>query len=120
MGRYNGNAPIGYTCHTIDDIIGRMESAKYEAEYIYGNPEEVILNKELSEEIIKLLQEAIEKMEDIRIDNITLRDWGDEEYNRAENLEGEKYNLQKEKEDLLLEIEDLKQEIEDLKYEQQV
>lgn len=109
---YGDNAPIGNTCPMIDNIIGRMEAAKNEAEYISKNPEQ-----DSSEEvnlILGELVEAIKEMEDIRSANSELRDWGNEEHERANEAEKERDELTGEVDELKSKIENLKSEIEEL------
>jgi chaperonin cofactor prefoldin len=67
------NAPVRNTCPTIDNVIYKIETAIDEAE-----------------SIIKKLSEALREMETIRDDNTTLREWGNEQYDRAETAEAER------------------------------
>lgn len=88
MAQYYDNAPIGDTCPTIDNIIGKMDNAKDAAEYIVEHPEED--STEEARDIIAELVIAISDMEKIRSDNQELRKWRNDEYNRAEDAEGER------------------------------
>ena len=106
------NAPIKNTCPTIDNIIGRMESALAEAEYIYKHPEEDSTDE--AGTIISELANAIVDMENIRDDNTELRAWGNEEYERAEYAEGERDDAIRDTEILREELEELKTKIEEL------
>jgi hypothetical protein len=106
------NAPINNTCPVIDNIIGLMESARNEADYIKANPEED--STEESGIILDELFDAIKGMEDIRDANSELREWGNAEYERADNAESERDDAIREKEYLQEEIEGLKAEIEEL------
>ena len=112
MARYNDNAPIGHTCPIIDNVIGKMESAKNEAEYIFKHPEED--SSEEANTILGEMVDAIKEIEDVRSANSELRDWGNEEYSRAEEAEGERDEAIKDKEYLQEEIDELKAKIEKL------
>ena len=114
MARYNDNAPIGHTCPIIDSVIGKMESAKNEADYISKHPEEDSIEE--ANTILGELIDAIKEIEDVRSANSELRDWGNEEYNRAEEAEGERDEAIKDKEYLQEEIDELKAKIEELEY----
>lgn len=108
MSRYTDNAPIGNTCGMIDNIIGRMEQARNEAEYINNHPEE-----DSSGEAVSILDElyfAIKEMEDIRNANSELREWGNEQHDRADEAENER-------DDLLLEKERLEDRVDTLEAE---
>jgi len=103
MGRNGDSAPVGYTCKTIDSVIGHLEEAKSEAEYYLAESENEDFRSSCAE--IKVnLESAILAMEKIRSDNSELRDWGNSEFNRAEELE-------KERDDLLSEVEELKEQM---------
>ena len=112
MARYNDNAPIGNTCPTIDNIVGKMEYAKCEAEYILKHPEED--STEEAKSILGELVDTISDMENIRSDNQELRQWGNDEYSRAEDAEEERDEAIKRCEDSETEIDDLKAQIEEL------
>jgi hypothetical protein len=73
------NAQIRNTCPTIDKVIYKIQTAFDEAE-----------------SIIKKLSEALREMEKIRDDNATLREWGNEQYQRAEEAERDRL-LEREK-----------------------
>jgi hypothetical protein len=79
------NAPIGNTCPSIDAIIGTMEQAKDEAVYIHNNAEGDFLDS--ANEIIFQLEQAIKEMENIRDANSLLREWGNEQYERADEIQ---------------------------------
>jgi len=112
MARYNDNAPIGNTCPTIDNIIGKMEYAKGEAEYILKHQEED--SKHEANSILGELIDAISDMESIRSDNQELRQWGNDEYNRAEDANSYRGEAVKRCEDLETEVDSLKAQIEEL------
>lgn len=102
------NAPIKNTCPIIDDVINYLHSIKSEAEYIKENPKE-----NSSDEATTILDElfyAISIMEDIREANATLRDWGNEEFERAEDAEEKIENANSMIQELNEEIESLKSE----------
>ena len=110
-GSMYDNAPIGNTCPLIDSIINRMEQSKSEAEYIRRDTDNY--NDEVSV-ISYELDSAISEMEDIRDANSELREWGNEEYERAEYEKDERDNLIKKIEDLREELDNLRAEKEDL------
>jgi len=109
------NAPIGNTCPTINEVISNMESAKGEAEYIRKNKDED--STEEANTIISELESAINDMENIRNDNVELRQWGNDEYERAESAESDRDDAIRDKEYLQEEIDELKQKIEELECE---
>jgi hypothetical protein len=109
------NAPITHTCPAIDAIIGLMKYARGEAEYITKYPEED--NTAEARTIIDKLNEAINDMENVRSDNAELRDWGNEEYYRADYAEGERDDALRENELLQDENEELKAKIKELENE---
>jgi chromosome segregation ATPase len=109
------NAPIGNTCPIIDSVIGYMESAKGEAEYIKKNPE--IDSSDEAVNIIGELASAISEIENVRDANSELREWGNNEYERAESAEGERDDAIRDKEYLQDEIDELKAKIEELEAE---
>jgi hypothetical protein len=92
-----------------------MEYAKGEAEYISKHPEED--SSDEARMIISELCDAIEDMENIRNDNLELREWGNDEYKRAEELESERDEAIKEMEYYKEEAEELKIKIEELESE---
>jgi sugar-specific transcriptional regulator TrmB len=98
------NAPIGNTCTTINSIIAKMEEAKNEAVWCLRNIDEEHTG-ELNN-IISEIYDAIDEIEQIRSDNSTLRDWGNELYY-------EKDELERENDDLLLKIENLESELDE-------
>lgn len=112
MGYYKDHAPISNTCPTIDSIISKLYSAKDEAEYIKKHPEEGNTTEAIS--IIGLLSDAISEMENIRSDNMDLRQWGNDEYERAYNLESEVDDYARKCEMLESEVDYLKLKIDEL------
>lgn len=93
------NAPVGKTCPIIDKVISFIQSIDYEGMNMsdYSN--------------------ALDRMEEIRSANGALRDWGNEEYKRAEELESELDNVKSELEDALNEIKELNSQIKELETE---
>jgi chromosome segregation ATPase len=97
-----------------------------EAEYILKHPLEDSTQE--ANTILGKLDDAISDMENIRSDNQKLREWGNDEYNRAEyaeserdeaeterdEAEAERYKAVKKCEDLEIETDNLKAQIEEL------
>lgn len=95
MGRRDDNAPIGHTCPKIDSVISEIHSL-----YISG------------EEMSRGQYTQFEKeMEEIRTANATLREWGNEQCQRAEEFEKEYDYYKSEADDLKKEVESLKKEV---------
>ncbi len=69
MGRNKDNAPVGNTCPMIDEVISAIESADW------------------SEVSFHTAESVKEIMEKIRSANLELRNWGNEECNRANSFE---------------------------------
>jgi predicted nuclease with TOPRIM domain len=90
-------APIGITCPTIDKGLSSIESAVDRAK-----------------DIQDFLFEATEIIEEVRSANSTLRDWGNEQYQRAEELETENRELQDQIERFEYDIASLTETIEEL------
>jgi predicted RNase H-like nuclease (RuvC/YqgF family) len=105
MARNRDNAPIGYTCPKIDQVISFLEKIDWDLE----DEDE----KDLSIEC----KEIIEVMEEIRKANDTLRTWGNEEYNSKNEYEEEKDELEKEVKNLKSDLSDMIDEIKYLKAE---
>lgn len=98
MGRRDDNAPIGHTCPKIDSVIQAIHSL-----YIS------------SEEMTRQQYTDFEKlMEEIRSANSTLREWGNEECRRADELEKDLDDANRQLDNLKEEIESLKSEIKEL------
>lgn len=101
----NDAAPIGHTCPMIDDII-------YFIKDIEWDDQEIDLQKES--------EKALNILEKIRSANSTLREWGNEQYQRAEEAEKE-VDYYKDRVSILEdEIADLKKQIEELEQTQEV
>lgn len=98
MARRGDNAPIGHTCPKIDSIISTIHS-------LYMSSEE--MSKSQYTEFEKL-------MEEIRSANSTLREWGNEQYERADEMEKDYDYAQNKVSDLEQEIESLKSEVKQL------
>lgn len=92
------NAPVSQTCPKIDDVINSLKE-------LYKSSEEMS-SRELTD-----LENTMEK---IRSDNSDLRSWGNEQYDRAEELEKEMEYYKDLAEGYKSEITELKQEIKDL------
>lgn len=71
MGRYS-NAPVPYTCPAIDGVKNRLD------------------------DIIKEVENCKDEIEELRDANDRLRRWGDEECERANDLEKENDRLSEE------------------------
>lgn len=94
MSRKGDNAPIGHTCPKIDSVISQIHS-------LYMS----------SEDMSRSEYDHFEKlMEEIRTANSTLREWGNEQYQIAEEFEK---NLDYEKN----KVSDLEDEVASLKKE---
>jgi len=109
------NAPIGHTCGSIDDIIDNLNNAIDEAKYIINNPEED--STEEANIIISTINDVINSMESIRSDNTELRQWGNDEYDRAEDAERELEYLKDSMESLQDENSELRSTVEELEGE---
>ena len=82
------HSPVGYTCPTIDRIIDKMKSALNGAKYYIDHP----INDELTydmDSVLWYLNDAIDEIEEVRSDNAKLRDWGNELYDKVEELQSE-------------------------------
>ena len=90
------NAPIKNTCPIIDDVVRYVDDWR---------------NRYSDDESESEFKDALSILEDIRSANSTLRDWGNEEYKRAEDLEKERDELQKENERLQSDITYLQSEM---------
>jgi len=96
------NAPIKNTCPKIDDMIASLTNA---FSYVKDAIEMVQKQEEPNNNAIDCLEDAqyhltdfIGKyscLEDIRSDNAELRNWGNEQYDRVQELEQEVYDLQR-------------------------
>ena len=69
MARNRDYAPVGNTCPLIDEVISAIESADW------------------SENTFHTAQSVSEIMEKIRSANLELRNWGNDEFKRAEELD---------------------------------
>ena len=102
MRRNGDNAPVGHTCNTIDSVISHMDEVKSVAEDIMCYEDVIDISE--AENIKSLADSVIYIMEKIRSDNSELRDWGNECYNRAEEIE-------KERDSLVDKVEELEEQI---------
>lgn len=105
-------APIRNTCPTIDKIIGCLDEIGGEAGYIKDNHED--FNSEV-EYINRLINKSKDLLEDVRSANSTLRDWGNEEHERANRAEEEAGRNLDEVESLKDEVKSLYEEIASLR-----
>ena len=101
MGRKTDNAPIGHTCPKIDDVISTVHNW-------YSDAEEITKSD---------YQNFEKKMEEIRSANSTLREWGNEQCQLAEEFESDLDDAKEQVTDLKSEIEDLKAELKSLEKE---
>lgn len=68
---WNDKSPVGNTCGMIDDVISYLNSMN----------EEPLTQGEI--------KTCIDLLEEIRSHNVKLREWGNEEYERAEEIQSE-------------------------------
>lgn len=101
MARKGDNAPVPQTCPKIDNVISIITD-------IYRADEPITKGE---------LQNIEKLMEEIRSANSTLREWGNEQYEIAEELEKDRNYYQDEYEKYQLEASDLRQEIKELERE---
>ena len=95
MSRNRDNAPIGYTCNQINEVIGFLESIQWD---------------ETETELAKECSSMLNVMEEIRTANDTLRTWGNELYNEKIEIEDDRDDLNKVIEKLQSDISDLQDE----------
>jgi len=98
MGRRGDNAPIGHTCPKIDSVISMIHS-------VYTSSEEMSRNE---------YTEFKKLMEEIRSANSALREWGNELYYKADELESDLDDANRQVKDLESDIESLRAEIKEL------
>lgn len=89
---------VAFTCPTIDSIIKSINTAIKNAEY--GIKKEDLTS---FTDVISELEGLESMLEDVRSANSTLRDWGEEQYQKVNDLE---FNM----ETLEMEINELKNE----------
>lgn len=87
----NLEAPVGYTCTTIDNIKTDLLEA---LNYLSGCDENLSINKlfeniEDAVNILKSISGRHSELEDVRSDNAELRDWGYELVSHILELESE-------------------------------
>lgn len=99
MARYRDQAPVSNTCPLIDEVISAVDDATFE-ENSWWDKESVT---------------AI--LEKIRSANSELREWGNDEYERAEDAEKERDTFEAEKLDLEEELRELKERVAELEEE---
>ena len=79
-------APVGYTCNDINDIQKNIKDAIDYIKSISNSSDDDDIEYYI-ESASDLLNDVIEDMEDIRNDNASLRDWGDELFDKLEEAE---------------------------------
>lgn len=102
MARYRDYAPVGNTCPKIDGVISLISQMDYE------------LSDDDNDDKKEKEKEANVLLESIRSDNASLREWGNAEYLRAEELEKERDSLQSEVDRLKNEIKQLERQLEQI------
>lgn len=102
--------PIGNTCKTIDKYIKSINAATYR--HLEDLEPSTLL--EYAQEMSSELDNCENYLEDMRSANATLRDWGCEEANQVDYLEGKLSYLESEVDNLQDEIKSLKKEVDRL------
>ena len=90
------NAPIGNTCGDIDNAKSIIEDARSNADNTFDTIDEY---ESALSHIYQLLSDPLDLLEDLRTDNQTLRDWGNEMYDEKDQLEIDKCCELEEKQD---------------------
>ncbi len=93
MGRNYDNAPIGNTCPMIDEVISGINSVDW------------------SDNTFHTSDSLGETMEKIRSANLTLRNWGNDECKRANELDNDLDYANRQIKDLEAEVKSLKADI---------
>ena len=102
------NAPIGNTCPMIDDVIRSID-------YIKDR-----MSPAADDDIHDDFKNALSVLEDVRSANSTLREWGNDQHNRADDFEGQADHLEAELRKLRSELEDRERDIKDLENDKAV
>ena len=92
------SAPVGYTCPTIDEVIAAIEhgiSALKELQAQLPNLEDLEHPANYDNEI-ELLEGSLNRMEEIRSANDSLRSWGTDNEEEKERLEALSEELERE------------------------
>jgi len=97
MPRYTDNAPIKNTCPIINDVVRIFESFKSDIK---------ITDDDDLPDFIADCDNGLSILEDIRTANQTLRDWGNEECTRANELEKDLDRLQSKYDELQMNFEE--------------
>lgn len=104
MSKSHKREPVSHSCPDIDSVLGKLHSIEKLCNY-KDNEDIDELQLRLSEIGDEFRGRWDRDIENIRECNSKLREWGSEEANRVDELEGIVYDLEKE-------IESLKEEIE--------
>jgi chromosome segregation ATPase len=102
MPRYYDNAPIGNTCPDIDSIIETLSGVADRLSTIADQldcPALADLVEDLntqSANVQQIFDGRRSPLEELRSANDTLRKWGNEQHQRADDAESEVQNLRKE------------------------
>ena len=107
-----GNSGIAHTYSMIDKVIKEINSAIRNCEWSITHDD-----VEGAKDAISDLDHLEGIMEDIRTANLGLREYGDEQYSKVEELEKEVFDLNRKIEDLDDEKTHLESKIEDLEFE---
>jgi chromosome segregation ATPase len=89
-------SPVQNTCPKIDEVIAFLET---------------IDSEDVSRTSIK---DVVNVMEEIRSMNAELREWGNDEYRRAESLDDDLRRMESEKDDVEREVSRLEKEVDEL------
>jgi len=99
MSRNRDNSRVPHTCPIIDNVVGFLNSIDWD---------------DNENDLEKECRNVLSILEDIRTANLNLREWGNDEYKRANEAEDELSDAKSIISDLQSEIIDLKQEIKEL------
>jgi len=108
------SAPIGHTCNSIDHIIGQIDIALDIINSVISHDPEFGEEREWND-LVEELEKAVSElecidMEEIRHDNSSLRDWG-------EDMEIDYYTMDSEKDDAENERDKMEQERDEARIE---
>ena len=111
------NAPIGYTCGTIDNIISAINSMEDCGKAMFESDVTDEEKKELWSDIAYYAMGGKRDLESVRKDNDTLRTWGNGLYQELEDFKEQYDDMESKYEDLLDEIDSLKEQLEKMSLE---
>lgn len=97
--RYRDNAPIGNTCPDIDGVIEVLAGVADRLDLLAGHIEDSITADDMTTQaanLRQLFQGRRSALEELRSANESLRNWGNAEYQRAEDAESEVKSLRAE------------------------